>query len=345
MQGEFRLFPRAASTVAERIDAIYLFEVAVASFFTLLICALVISMGVRYRRGSPAARENPPESRWLEVSWAVVPFVLSMVMFAWGAIVFFETRTMPEDAMRVEVVAKQWMWKLQHANGRREVNELHVPIGRAVRLRMTSDDVIHSFYVPAFRTKQDVLPGRYTETWFEATQTGSFHLFCAEYCGTEHSQMIGRVVVMEQREFAEWLSRTSASEPPAVAGERLFEELRCAGCHSPGSGRRGPGLVGVFGRPVPLEGGGTVLADANYVRESILRPQAKRVAGFPAIMPAYPQLTADEVNQLVAYVESLSATTVDQPGADDAATENDPRERDPQPQRVPGGAAEQGGNR
>ena len=306
MQGEFRLWPRSASTVADRIDALYLFEVAVATFFTLLICGLILYMGVRYRRTSTAERSNPPTSKWLELIWAVVPFCLVMVMFVWGARVYFDIKTMPEDALRIEVVAKQWMWKLQHTEGKREINELHIPVGRAVRLRMISDDVIHSFYVPAFRTKQDVLPGRYTETWFEATRTGTFHLFCAEYCGTEHAQMIGRVVVMEPRAYAGWLAGTSSDEPPAVAGEKLFARLQCQTCHKPEQGGRGPSLVGIAGKPVPLKGGGTVIADSNYLRESIVRPQAKLVAGFETRMSPYPQLTADEVNQLVAYIESLS---------------------------------------
>ncbi len=313
MLGEFRLWPRAASTVAEKVDTLYLFEVAVTVFFTILICALVIGMGVIYRKGSRAARANPPTSKWLEAIWATVPLVLVMVMFAWGAAVFYEIKTVPDGAMKIDVVGKQWMWKLQHANGKREINELHVPVGRPVVLRMISDDVIHDFYVPAFRVKQDVVPGRYSQLWFEATEPGTYHLFCAEYCGTEHAQMIGKVVVMEERAFAEWLSGTSSDDPPAVAGEKLFERMRCGTCHKQGPGGRGPSLVGIAGKPVPLKGGGSVLADANYIRESIVRPQARIVAGYQPLMPAYPQLTTEELNQLVAYIESLGA-----PGDGDA---------------------------
>lgn len=329
--------------MAERVDAVYLFEVAVLIFFTLLICVLVIGMGVIYRKGSKATRANPPTSKWLEAIWAVVPLVLVMVMFAWGAQIFYDIKTIPDGAMKVDVVGKQWMWKLQHANGKREVNELHIPVGRPVRLRMISDDVIHDFYVPAFRVKQDVVPGRYTEMWFEATETGTYHLFCAEYCGTEHSQMIGRVVVMEEREFAEWLSGTSSDDPPAVAGKKLFEQMMCASCHKEEGGGRGPSLLGIFGKPRPIKGGGTVVVDANYIRESIRRPQAKIALKYQPLMNPYDEnrLSNDQINQIVAYIESL-ATPNDGPAGSGPSTPVDdaPAQPDGEPPTSDDGAAD-----
>jgi len=233
-----------------------------------------------------------------------------MVILLWGAAVYFRSRTPPRDSTEVYVVAKQWMWKLEHAEGQREINELHVPVGRDVKLIMTSQDVIHSFFVPAFRMKQDVLPGRYTMAWFHATKPGTYHLFCAEYCGTQHSGMIGSIVVLEPAQYEAWMSGGSPG-PLSATGEKIFAELGCATCHRSDSQGRGPNLQGVFGRPVALADGRTVTADENYLRECILDPGAKRVKGFQPIMPTFQGLVSEEqVNALVAYVKSLS-----QPGA------------------------------
>jgi cytochrome c oxidase subunit 2 len=208
----------------------------------------------------------------------------------------------------VNVVGKQWMWKLQHMEGRREINELHVPVGRPVKLVMTSEDVIHSFFVPAFRIKQDTVPGRYTTAWFEATTPGTYHLFCAEYCGTLHSGMIGRVVVMEPAAFQEWLSGADAqARPVAEAGAALFERQGCVSCHVKGNEGRGPWLAGVAGGPVTLEGGRTLVADDAYLRESIMNPRAHVVRGYEPIMPAYQGLlTEEQVMELIAYIKSLA---------------------------------------
>jgi len=231
-----------------------------------------------------------------------------MGIFGWGAWLYFSEYRPPAGALEVRVVAKQWMWKLQHPGGKREINELHVPVGQPVQLAMISEDVIHSFYVPAFRIKRDVLPGSYSECWFQATRTGEFHLFCAEYCGTNHSRMTGRVVVMEPAEYETWLSGGTSNEPPALAGKRLFEELRCVTCHMPGQGTmRGPPLDNVFGHDVKLKGGETVTADENYLRESILRPRAKIVEGFQPIMPSFDgQVDEEQLLHLIAYIKSLS---------------------------------------
>jgi cytochrome c oxidase subunit 2 len=231
-----------------------------------------------------------------------------MVIFAWGAVVYFKERTPPDDSTEVYVVAKQWMWKLEHAEGQREINELHVPVGRDVKLIMTSQDVIHSFFIPAFRIKQDVLPGRYTVEWFRATKPGTYHLFCAEYCGTQHSGMVGDIVVMEPAQYEAWINGGSTG-PLSATGEKVFAELGCVTCHRTDTQGRGPNLQGVFGKPVQLEDGRTVTADENYVRECILDPGAKRVKGFQPIMPTFQGLVSEEqVNALVAYIKSISAT-------------------------------------
>jgi cytochrome c oxidase subunit 2 len=216
----------------------------------------------------------------------------------------------PDDAMTVSVVGKRWMWKLQHPTGQREINELHVPLGRAVKLVITSEDTIHSFFVPAFRIKKDAVPGRYNVAWFRATRTGTFHLFCAEYCGTEHSKMIGKVVVMEPEDYQTWLAGGPPPESPVVAGEKLFTELNCVTCHRPDSAGRGPLLEGIFGRPVKLASGDTVVADEAYVRESIVNPAARVVAGYQPVMPTYlGQVTEEQLISLVAYIESLQVPT------------------------------------
>jgi cytochrome c oxidase subunit 2 len=221
--------------------------------------------------------------------------------------VYFKERTPPSDSTEVYVVAKQWMWKLEHAEGQREINELHVPVGRDVRMIMTSQDVIHSFFIPAFRIKQDVLPGRYTVAWFRATKPGTYHLFCAEYCGTQHSGMVGSIVVLEPAQYETWMNGGSTG-PLSATGEKIFAELGCSTCHRSDTQGRGPNLHGVFGKPVQLEDGRTVTADENYLRECILDPGTKRVRGFQPIMPTFQGLVSEEqVNALVAYIKSIAA--------------------------------------
>jgi cytochrome c oxidase subunit 2 len=236
-----------------------------------------------------------------------VPFLITMVIFFWGVKVFFQVYRQPSpDAMDVHVVGKQWMWKVRHPEGLREINTLHVPVGRPVKLTMTSQDVIHSFYIPAFRVKQDVVPGRYTYEWFVPTKVGEYHLFCAEYCGAQHSGMIGSVIVMEPAEYQAFLSGTVANVPMVLSGEKLFSEKQCNTCH----GQRAPTLAGVFGRKVTLQDGSTLTADESYLRESILQPNAKMVAGYPPIMPTYQgQLTEEQITELIAYMKSLKDAT------------------------------------
>ncbi len=292
--------------MAHRVDALYIFLLVVTGMMALLVCVLVIDFAARFRHRPGVRAEQIEGSNALEITWSVIPFFIFMAIFAWGAVVYFKERTPPADSTEVYVVAKQWMWKVEHAEGQREINELHVPVGRDVKLIMTSQDVIHSFYIPAFRIKQDVLPGRYTVEWFHATKPGVYHLFCAEYCGTQHSGMVGDIVVQEPAEYEAWASG-NPSGPLSEAGEKIFAELGCSTCHRSDAPGRGPNLQGVFGKPVQLEDGRIVTADENYLRECILDPGSKRIKGFRPIMPTFQGLVTDEqVNALVAYIKSIS---------------------------------------
>ena len=292
--------------MAHRVDALYIFLLVVTGMMALLVCVLVIYFAARFRHRPGVRAEQIEGSNALEITWSVIPFFVFMAIFAWGAVVYFKERTPPADSTEVYVVAKQWMWKVEHAEGQREINELHVPVGRDVKLIMTSQDVIHSFYIPAFRIKQDVLPGRYTVEWFHATKPGVYHLFCAEYCGTQHSGMVGDIVVQEPAEYEAWASG-NRSGPLSEAGEKIFAELGCSTCHRSDAPGRGPNLQGVFGKPVQLEDGRIVTADENYLRECILDPGSKRIKGFRPIMPTFQGLVTDEqVNALVAYIKSIS---------------------------------------
>jgi len=308
MLSNFPLWPEQASTMAHRVDALYIFLLIVTGMMALLVCFLVIYFAARFRHRPGVPAEQIEGSTALEITWSVIPLLVFMVIFAWGAVVYFKERTPPRDATEVYVVAKQWMWKIEHAEGQREINELHVPVGRDVKLIMTSQDVIHSFYIPAFRIKQDVLPGRYTVEWFHATKPGTYHLFCAEYCGTQHSGMVGDIVVLEPAQYETWINGGSTG-PLSATGEKIFSELGCITCHRMDSQGRGPNLQGVFGRPVQLVDGRTVTADENYLRECILDPGAKRVKGFQPLMPTFQGLVSEEqVNALVAYIKSIAAT-------------------------------------
>jgi cytochrome c oxidase subunit 2 len=307
MDTSFRLFPEQASTAAVQVDRLYFFLLAVASFFTLLIFLLIVFFVFKYRHGSKANRTETPGQRYwiLEITWSLIPLGLTMIMFGWGADLFFKMHHPPPDCIEINVLAKQWMWKIQHADGKQEINALHIPVGKPVKLRMISEDVIHSFFVPNFRVKQDVLPGRYTTIWFQPTKTGRYHLFCAEYCGTSHSRMIGEIVVQEPAEYADWL-QGGASVSPEAAGLKLFEQFRCATCHDNPANPRCPPLQGIFGRLIALNDGSTLTADESYLRESILDPTAKIVAGYQPVMPTYKgQLGEEGIFQLIAYLKSL----------------------------------------
>lgn len=301
------IFPVEASTVALQVDLLLTALVALSSFFTFVVLVLMVYFGLKYRRGRAADRSNPPTGNTkVELGWIFGLLVLSVGAFTWATIQYFNMRRPPESALEVSVVGQQWMWKFQHPDGQREIDELHVPLGRPVRLTMASQDVIHSFYIPAFRLKYDVIPGRFTQMWFEATKTGEFHIFCAEYCGTNHAQMTGKIIVMEPREYQQWLSGERVGASMADTGEQLFTQLGCNSCHVPGSDDRAPQLAGIFGTQEQLQSGETVTVDENYIRESIIFPQRKIVAGYDPIMPTYEGRAAEEqILQLIAYIRSL----------------------------------------
>jgi cytochrome c oxidase subunit II len=304
------LLPDAASTEAHRVDTLFYFMLALCGFVAAGVCVLVVFFAVKYRRRTEDQLALPSRSpRWVELTWTILPLLIFVGIFVWGARVYFALARPPKNAIEINVVAKQWMWKFQHAEGQREINLLHIPVNQPVKLTLASEDVIHSFYVPAFRIHQDVLPvspGRpYRTVWFEATKTGSFHLFCSQYCGTRHSGMVGEIVVMSAADYQRWL--TSGGEGSlASMGQKLFRQLACNECHSGTAQARAPSLDGLYGSLVALQDGTTVRADDSYIRESILDPRAQTVAGFQPIMPTFQnQLDEEQVLELIAYIKSL----------------------------------------
>lgn len=307
------LFPDQASTFAWQVDLLYAYLIIVSVAFTIPIVVAIFYFGLRYREKEKYATPDEMHgSIMLETVWSIIPFVISMTIFLGGAYVYYNQYRIPDDpAMEVYVVGKQWMWKLQHSTGQREINELHVPVGRKVKLTMTTEDVLHDFSIPAFRTKADVVPGRYTYLWFEATKPGKYHLFCAEYCGLNHSGMGGWVYVMEQRDFDNWLSGNVSGQTPVEQGRDLFEnKLGCASCHAGGPQQRGAKLEGIFGKEVKFVGGGSATVNEEYIRNSILNPSSQVVEGFQPIMPTFKgQVTEEQLVSLVAYIKSLSGVT------------------------------------
>src|SRR5688500_18433508 len=328
----FRLLPEQASTFAEQVDPLIGFITLVTVVMTAIIFVLVVYFSLKYRRRLPDERPAPlAEPHWFENVFAAGMFAVFMVMFFWGARLYFLVYKEAPDALDIHVVGKQWMWKIQHPDGTREINELHVPRGQRVQLTLASQDVIHSFYIPAFRVKQDAVPGRYTKLFFEATKVGEFRLFCAEYCGTQHSGMIGRVVVMEPEKYQEWLSGTVADEPPAESGAKLFRQYGCVTCH----GVTAPSLAGLYGseEEVVLPNGRRerVRVDEAYLRESILDSGAALVAGYQPVMPSFRgQLSEEQLLQLVAYIKSLRDAR-----APDVQSPQPGGTRDPVPGRSP----------
>jgi cytochrome c oxidase subunit II len=308
------LLPQTASVFAAEYEQLFWFfmiSCGLAAVVTFMVGAYFV---VRYRRGTGNyVKPNGHDHTWLEVAWSMPVLFVVTILFVWGARLFVNAYVQPDTATEIFVTGKQWMWKIQHPNGKREINELHVPINTQIKLTMTSEDVIHSFFIPAFRLKRDVLPGRYTQMWFEATKEGEFHLFCAEYCGTEHSRMVGRVVVMGEGDYQEWISRGEEIISMEEQGERLFERHACGSCHNDSKNARGPSLAGIYDRTRLLRGGHRVRGDANYIRESVLRPNAKVVAGYDAVMPTYQgQIDEEGLNQLVAYLRSLDRSPAEQ---------------------------------
>ena len=312
MLSELPLFPEQASTLAPEIDNLYFGVLAITSFFALVVVIFVVYFAVKYRDytgdkvGAPVTGSMP-----LELGWSLIPFFISMGMFVWASIVFFHIIRAPDQTLEIYSTGKQWMWRFQHIDGQREINELHVPLGRPVKVIFTSEDVLHDLFIPAFRVKADAIPGRYSAIWFTATKTGQYHLFCAEYCGTQHSGMIGTVFVMEPDDYQAWLGgggATAGGGTMIQRGEQLFTQLACVTCHLTDGSGRGPSLVGVFGSMVTLDNGTTLTADESYLRESILNSQAKTVAGYQQLMPTFQGLVnEDGIASLIEYIKSLQA--------------------------------------
>lgn len=304
--------PPQASTLAGRIDWLFNYLLIVSGIIAGGVCTLICVFVYRYRRGSRVSRKNPPiENPLLEAAWIGIPIVLSVLTFYWASRIYFDLFNVPPGAININVVGKQWFWELQHPEGAREMNELHVPVGRPVKLTLTSEDVIHSFFVPAFRIKQDVLPDRVVETWFTATKPGQYHLFCSQYCGTQHANMVGWVYVMEPADFEKWLQQTRPHPSLAKVGERLFVQFSCTGCHGPQAAVRAPSLDGIYGKPVPLADGSMVNADERYIYDSIVLPGSQVVAGYQNVMPSYKgAMNQEQLLALVAYIRSLGSGEV-----------------------------------
>jgi cytochrome c oxidase subunit 2 len=318
VQSQLPLYPEQASNFAPNVDALMLSIIAVCLFFAVAVTVAILYFVFRFRRKSAGEIGVAIHGDMrLEAAWILVPLVLALAMFAGGAVVYVDFRRAPADTLDIYVIGKQWMWKLQQPTGQKEINELHVPVGQNVRLIMASEDVIHDFSVPAFRVKMDVVPGHYNTLWFRPTKTGKYHFFCSQYCGTNHAVMGGWVTVMEPDEYTAWLSGSSgAADNPVLAGQKLFAERACVTCHLSDGKGRAPSLNGVYGGQVRLADGSTVTADDAYIRESILVPSAKIVAGYQPVMPAFQgQLTEEQTLDLIAYVKSLQAEPVPATGA------------------------------
>jgi cytochrome c oxidase subunit 2 len=305
------LLPEQVSEFAASVDYLYFGLILLSAILVLILIGLIAAFGWRYRAANTTDRKlylGEHVSRRLELSVAVVMFVAFLGLFAWASSLYLDAYRGPADAATINVIGKQWMWKVQHPDGTREINTIHVPVGRKIRLRMTSQDVIHSFYIPALRLKRDVLPGNYTKAWFTADKPGEYWLFCAEYCGMDHSRMRGKMVVMKPSAYEAWLNEQGDGPAPEVAGEQLFVSYGCSGCHRGRSAIRAPSLAGIHGRTVPLASGGTTVADEAYLRDSILRPQKHVVAGYEPVMPSFSgQIPESEILQIIAYLKSLEA--------------------------------------
>ncbi len=304
----FPLWPATASSYAHQVDLLLFFLWLLAAALSVPVVVALGAFTLRYRRGRDVNRAHRANRNIkLEVSWALIPFLLTLVFFTWAAKLYFDQNTPPAGALQISVLAKQWMWKFQHQGGQREINELHVPAHRAVKLTMISEDVIHSLYFPALRIKQDVLPGRYTTLWFDADQPGTYKLLCAEFCGTSHSEMGGQIIIMEPAAYEQWLERTPSDLSLAAKGADLFRSLGCSGCHVNSQAVHAPPLWGLFGSPVPLASGQVIVADEGYIRDSILLPKKDVAAGYEPIMPSFKNRVSEEqLVQLVAYIKSLA---------------------------------------
>jgi cytochrome c oxidase subunit 2 len=302
------LFPREASTIAPYADALYFFLLTITVIGLVLVATLVFGFSIRYRQSNHPVAEQVEGSTLLEATWTIIPLALFLVVFVWGALLYFRIYTPPANSMNIYVVGKQWMWKAEHPGGQHEINALHVPTGRPVQLTMISQDVFHSFSIPDFRVKREVIPGRYSTVWFEATTPGTYHLFCTQYCGTNHSQMIGEITVLTPEDYQKWTEGSTSGMSLAQNGERLFATMGCNACHSGSAAARGPNLAGVYGSKLQLASGSEVLVNEAYLRDAILNPSQHVTAGYAPIMPTYQgQVSEDGLIDLVEYIKGLDS--------------------------------------
>jgi cytochrome c oxidase subunit 2 len=302
----FSLFPPEASKIAPQMDALFFFMVLVSLIGLTLVVLLLVSFSILYNKKRHPVAVQIEGSTLLEATWTIIPLGLFLIMFVWGALLYFRIYTPPANAMNIYVVGKQWMWKCEHPGGQHEINSLHIPINQPVQLTIISQDVFHSFSIPAFRVKREAIPGRYSTMWFEANQVGTYHLFCTQYCGTNHSQMIGEVVVMTPDDFKQWLASSTSGNSLAQNGERLFASLSCTACHNTRPDARGPNLAGVYGSHLTLSSGQTITVDDEYLRSAILNPSQHITQGYAPIMPTYQgQISEDGVIALVEYLRHL----------------------------------------
>jgi cytochrome c oxidase subunit 2 len=306
----FALFPPEASKIAPQMDALYFFMVLISLIGLTIVILLVVSFSIMYSKKRHPVAVQIEGSTLLEATWTIIPLGLFLLMFVWGALIYFRIYTPPANAMNIYVVGKQWMWKAEHPGGQHEINSLHIPTGRPIQLTLISNDVFHSFSIPAFRVKREAIPGRYTNVWFEATTPGTYHLFCTQYCGTNHSAMIGDIVVLTPDDYKKWLAESTSGMSLAQNGERLFASLSCNACHTGQAGARGPSLAGVYGSKLTLANGSTTLADEAYLRDAILNPSDHVTQGFTPIMPTYQgQISEDGVISLVEYIKTLNTNS------------------------------------
>ena len=302
------LFPREASTIAPYMDSLYLFLVAMTVVGVLLVLCLIVAFSVRYRKARNPVATQIEGSTLLEATWTIIPLGIFLVAFVWGALLYFRIYTPPVNSMNIYIVGKQWMWKAEHPGGQHEINALHVPTGRPIQLTMISQDVFHSFSIPDFRIKREVIPGRYSTVWFEPTQVGTYHIFCTQYCGTQHSGMIGEVTVLAPEDYKKWLAQSNSGMSLAQNGERLFASMGCNSCHSGNAAARGPNLAGVYGSRLTLTDGSQVLVNDAYIRDAILNPSEHVTAGFAPIMPTYQgQISEDGLIDLVEYIKDMQS--------------------------------------
>jgi cytochrome c oxidase subunit II len=304
----FALFPPEASKIAPQMDALFFFMVLVSLIGLTVVVLLIISFSILYSKKRHPVAVQIEGSTLLEATWTIIPLGLFLIMFVWGSLIYFRVYTPPANAMNIYVVGKQWMWKAEHPGGQHEINALHIPTGRPIQLTLISQDVFHSFSIPAFRVKREAIPGRYTSVWFEATQVGTYHLFCTQYCGTNHSAMIGDIVVMTPDDYRKWLAESTSGMSLAQNGERLFASLSCNACHNGRPDARGPSLANVYGSNLTLANGQTTHVDEAYLRDAILNPSDHVTQGYTPIMPTYQgQISEDGVISLVEYIKTLNS--------------------------------------